>query len=271
MVHVPEVAASFGPIKVDVFPVGGRRRIQPPWVLSAATLVPIDGHFWDWTLWLGGKSLRGERARVAGELVKMHDFVLGPMGVPSAPATLGEALSVYVRARASAMNELGVFVDPELGRQVSGALERHWVIACGAHGCNRGSRPAHAFDQNVGQFPALSSTHRGRGTSRGQAPRCNARPEPSSRCADGSLRDPRCRWVPNRPIGRLQWHRQSDSPGKRPCTSQNSNTPVPPCVRRESVKRITRPRGRSAKRLAGGTIQVSRLPLPSASRRGDPG
>jgi hypothetical protein len=91
-------------------------------VLSAETLPQIDGHFWDWSLWLGGKSLRGERELVANELRKMHDFLLGPIGVDNAPSTLGEALDVYVAARASAMNALGVSVDPELGRQVSDAL-----------------------------------------------------------------------------------------------------------------------------------------------------
>ncbi len=118
-----------GPTKVDVFPQGGRRRIQPPWVLSAETLDRIDGHFWDWCLWLGGKTLRGEGELVADELVKMHDFLLGPIGVDAAPTSLGEAIAVYLRARASAMDALGVSVDPELGRQVSDALRRHRVVA----------------------------------------------------------------------------------------------------------------------------------------------
>ncbi len=146
MVQVPAVIASFGPLaafweplaeeagymvvldgptKVDVFPTGGRRRIQPPWVLSAETLVQIDGHFWDWSLWLGGKSLRGQHALVANELIKMHDYLLGPIGVATAPTSLGDAIAVYLRARACAINELGVFVDPELGRQVARALQRH--------------------------------------------------------------------------------------------------------------------------------------------------
>ena len=42
---------------MDIFPIGATRQIQPPWRLSAETLAPIDGHFWDWTLWLGGKAL----------------------------------------------------------------------------------------------------------------------------------------------------------------------------------------------------------------------
>jgi hypothetical protein len=150
MAQVPEVIASFGPLaafweplaeeagymavmdgptKVDVFPRGGRRRIQPPWVLSAETLAQIDGHFWDWCLWLGSKSLRKERELVTNELQKMHDFLLAPIGVAAAPTTLGEALAVYLPARASAMNAFGVLVDPELGRQVSDALQRHRVTA----------------------------------------------------------------------------------------------------------------------------------------------
>jgi predicted nucleotidyltransferase len=118
-----------GPTKVDVFPLGGRRRIQPPWVVSAETLDRIDGHFWDWCLWLGGKTLRGERELVADELLKMHGFLLEPMGVAAPPTGLGEALAVYLRARASALEALGVAVDPELGRQVSDALRRHRVVA----------------------------------------------------------------------------------------------------------------------------------------------
>lgn len=149
MVEVPAVIASFGPLaafweplseeagymvvmdgptKVDGFPIGGRRQIQPPWVVGAETLVQIDGHFWDWSLWLGGKTLRDERELVAGELVKMHGFLLGPLGVAAAPTSLGEALAAYLRARATAMDALGVFVDPELGRQVADALQRHRVI-----------------------------------------------------------------------------------------------------------------------------------------------
>jgi hypothetical protein len=117
-----------GPTKVDIFPTGARRAIQPPWAVSAETVARIDGHFWDWTLWLGSKALRGERELVAGELIKMHAYLLEPMGVAAAPTTLAEARGGYLRARASVMEALGVPVDPELGRQVSDALERHGVI-----------------------------------------------------------------------------------------------------------------------------------------------
>jgi Nucleotidyltransferase domain len=122
------MAVFAGPIKVDVFPIGATREIQPPWVLSADTLASIDGHFWDWTLWLGSKALRGERQFVADELAKMHRFLLSALGVDSVPANLDEAVSSYQRARARAVNDLGVVVDQELGRQVSEALKRPGLL-----------------------------------------------------------------------------------------------------------------------------------------------
>jgi hypothetical protein len=62
----------------DLFPMGGRRSLQPPWELRSDTLRAIDGHFWDWVLWLGSKALRHEAELVSGELAKMQWFLLGP-------------------------------------------------------------------------------------------------------------------------------------------------------------------------------------------------
>lgn len=118
-----------GPIKVDVFPIGAGRPIQPPWLVRPDRLASIDAHFWDWTLWLGGKSLRGEVQLVADELAKMHRFLLAPLGVASAPVSLDEAVAAYCRSRAHAMIAHGVAVDQELGRQVSDALQRHSLLA----------------------------------------------------------------------------------------------------------------------------------------------
>jgi hypothetical protein len=119
------MAVFDGPVKVDIFPIGATRQIQPPWVLRADTLASIDGHFWDWSLWLGGKALRGEQRLVADELAKMHSFLLAPLGVAAIPASLADALAAYLDARAEAIAALGVSVNPRLGRQVSEALRRH--------------------------------------------------------------------------------------------------------------------------------------------------
>jgi hypothetical protein len=117
-----------GPTKVDVFPLGARRHIQPPWRLSADSLPEIDAHFWDWILWLGGKSLRGERGLVADELDKMYRFLLAPVGVALPPTSLDDAVASYLRARQDAMDSLRVGVKAELGRQVSDALRRHALL-----------------------------------------------------------------------------------------------------------------------------------------------
>jgi hypothetical protein len=84
--------------------------------------------FWGWTLWLGSKSLRGERQLIVDELTKMHWFLLGPLGVASSPPSLNEAVASYFGARAAASEALRAVVDPELGRQVSEALRRHGVV-----------------------------------------------------------------------------------------------------------------------------------------------
>jgi len=117
-----------GPTKVDVFPLGARRHIEPPWRLTTDSLAAIDAHFWDWTLWLGGKALRGEWGLVAEELDKMHRFLLAPVGVAVAPTSLDEAVASYLRARREAADSLRVVIQAELGRQVSEALRRHALL-----------------------------------------------------------------------------------------------------------------------------------------------
>ena len=117
-----------GPTKVDIFATGASRQIQSPWVVTADTLPSIDGHFWDWILWLGGKTLREEHEFVGDELVKMHGFLLRPIGVAFVPASLAEAVASYREARARAVDALGVAVPDELGRQVSEALQRQGLL-----------------------------------------------------------------------------------------------------------------------------------------------
>ena len=96
--------------------------------MNAGSLPEIDAHFWDWTLWLGSKALRGESRLVADELDKIYRFLLAPVGVAVAPASLDEAVASYLRARQVAADSLRVGVRPELGRQVSEALRRHALL-----------------------------------------------------------------------------------------------------------------------------------------------
>jgi hypothetical protein len=88
-----------GAIKVDLFPGDEQRALEPPWEPTQSNLADIDAHFWEWTLWLGGKVLAGKSALVAEELRKMHRHLLGSLGVTSSPATVHEAVAAYRLAR----------------------------------------------------------------------------------------------------------------------------------------------------------------------------
>jgi hypothetical protein len=117
-----------GPVKIDLFPIGGRRSLQPPWEPASATLSGIDGHYWDWMLWLGSKALRHQDELVSDELAKMQWFLLGPLGVERTPADLQDTVALYLKARAVTSERLKTPVSEGLGRQVLAALRQHRLV-----------------------------------------------------------------------------------------------------------------------------------------------
>lgn len=98
-----------GPVKVDLL-FGHPHQPTGPWPVTASTLAGIDDHFWDWALWLRSKLGRRDSI-VAGELRKLHEHLLGPMGVTRAPADLGEAVTAYRAARGKCERRLGLSVS----------------------------------------------------------------------------------------------------------------------------------------------------------------
>ena len=82
----------------------------PPWEVSAETLTGIDDHFWDWTIWLASKDRGGKREVVEAELRKMHEHLLGALGVERVPPTIADAVAVYTAARAEAEKRLQMTV-----------------------------------------------------------------------------------------------------------------------------------------------------------------
>ena len=113
-----------GAIKVDVL-LDEPHDPEPPWSVRSETLRPIDGHFWDWTLWLAGKRLKGDVELVTAEMDKMLAHLLSPMGVVEAPGSLEEAVEMYRDARELQEARLGAVVDRALEREVAGLLRRH--------------------------------------------------------------------------------------------------------------------------------------------------
>jgi Nucleotidyltransferase domain len=117
-----------GAIKVDLFPGDQRRALEPPWEPTPSNLVAIDAHFWDWTIWLGGKVLAGKTGLVAEELRKMHRHLLGPLGVTSPPAMVDQAVAGYRGARDRLERSWEISGPRRVGDEVTAALVHHGVI-----------------------------------------------------------------------------------------------------------------------------------------------
>lgn len=98
-----------GPAKVDLI-FSEPHAALPPWRPHASTLLGIDDHFWDWTLWLRSKQEAGKPGTVARELAKLHEHLLSPLGVLSVPQTIEQAVMQYQTARAEWEGQLGVHV-----------------------------------------------------------------------------------------------------------------------------------------------------------------
>jgi hypothetical protein len=126
--HVVYMLVLRSAVKVDLFLGHEPRALDPPWEPTPANLVAIDAHFWDWVLWLGSKDLHGRRELVQNELHKLHDHLLGPLGVTAPPQTIDEAVSQYCGARNRLEREWDVAVGRDLSDDVMRALTRHGVI-----------------------------------------------------------------------------------------------------------------------------------------------
>jgi predicted nucleotidyltransferase len=114
-----------GPVKVDLILDGHPFTPSPPWVAECETLPAIDAHFWDWTLWLGAKQLRGQDELVRSQLERQHQHLLGPLGVEEVPDSITDAVAVYLAARARHEERCDTQVDRRLGDQVQRALADH--------------------------------------------------------------------------------------------------------------------------------------------------
>jgi hypothetical protein len=112
-----------GPVKVDLI-FDEPQEESPPWSVDRATLPLIDGHFWDWALWLAAKDAAGKADLVAAELEKMRRHLLGPLGVAAPTQSVEEAVAAYLPARREAAARLGAQVDRSLEREVLPVVRR---------------------------------------------------------------------------------------------------------------------------------------------------
>jgi hypothetical protein len=111
-----------GPVKVDLIFPGEPYESLPPWTVTPDTVDGIDQHFWDWILWLASKREKGQDQLVRGELVKMRDHLLRPMGVDRVPGSIEAAVVRYRSARDEWERELGIEVSRRREREVLSVL-----------------------------------------------------------------------------------------------------------------------------------------------------
>ncbi len=110
-----------GPLKLD-FIFDEPHNNEPPWHPEPNNLAAIDAHFWDWTVWLLSKQVRGRTELVATELQKMFNHLLHPVGVQAVPVSLEMAVASYLVARARLERDLAVVVPRALEHEVVRAL-----------------------------------------------------------------------------------------------------------------------------------------------------
>lgn len=113
-----------GPTKVDLCFFDEPHEWAPPYEVRPETLAAIDGHFWDWILWLEQKQKGGHPAKAAESLERMWELMLRPMGVPERPETIAGALDAYLEARDRLEREFGIRVPRALETEVRPVIAR---------------------------------------------------------------------------------------------------------------------------------------------------
>jgi predicted nucleotidyltransferase len=111
-----------GPTKVELLFLDEPRESAPPWQPRPDTLIAIDGHFWEWILFLAQKGRGGHAEIVREGLTNMHRLMLAPMGIASRPDSIEAALETYREARTRLEHLYGTQVPRELENEVAKAL-----------------------------------------------------------------------------------------------------------------------------------------------------
>ncbi len=157
------IALLDGPTKVDVIvPDAPNPQLITRWAVTAQSLARIDEHFWDWTLWLAAKHLRGSTQLVETQLDRMWGGLLEPLGATAPPATIGDAIEAYTEASQRRAHDLRVRLDPRLGGQVRAALAEHGVTTAVSHSAGLG-RHKQGNDPERNKVPSGPNTERSTG------------------------------------------------------------------------------------------------------------
>jgi hypothetical protein len=113
-----------GPTKVEYLFLDHHQDPMPPREPSRETLPAIDNHFWDWIWWIGTKAAAGRDDLVAEHLPQMHEYLLRPIGVRSAPETIDAAIQAFLERRSALEDEYGLSLRTPLQEEVTAGLAR---------------------------------------------------------------------------------------------------------------------------------------------------
>ena len=124
--HWNRVLILPGPRKVDLL-FGGVHPAEPPWIPTRAALPAINMHFWDWIWWIASKKMAGKEQLVASELLRMHWYLLRPLGVESSPRSVGAAVESYRLALRRAEKSWGAAVDAALESEILRGFRKYRI------------------------------------------------------------------------------------------------------------------------------------------------
>jgi len=113
-----------GPTKVEYLFLDRTQRARPPLLPGADTLPAINTHFWDWIWWLATKASTGHHELLAEHLPQLHAYLLGPMGIDAAPASIRAAIDAFLPRRDELERRYDVSVPRELEAEVLRGISR---------------------------------------------------------------------------------------------------------------------------------------------------
>jgi hypothetical protein len=113
-----------GPTKVEYLFLQYRQDPSRPRQPRRETLPAIDTHFWDWIWWIGTKAAVRRTDLVAEHLGQLHEHLLRPLGVSTAPKSVDAAIQAYLGRRRLLEHDYGMSLSTALGEEVTAALAR---------------------------------------------------------------------------------------------------------------------------------------------------
>jgi hypothetical protein len=107
-----------GPTKLEYLFLRESQEPAEPVKPSAASLIAINTHFWDWIWWLAIKAAAGRDDLVSEHLPQLYEHLLRPMGADAMPSDVDSAIRVFRTRRDALEPEYAVVVPRALENEI---------------------------------------------------------------------------------------------------------------------------------------------------------